>query len=177
MTFAAAAAACAGYSGAGTTPSDKNDPARLRDNVLPYALTGHIHEREVGFHCGLPVAFMPHVAPFFQGISLTVTGAAPTAGLGWAASAGRRARQLARVAQVHPSSPLVSQGTSSAPRRPLKSTSASRRFTRGSGSFASLRQGACQTCARMVRGRAAADPGTVLLLKVARDCKQTRSSR
>lgn len=31
-----------GYSGAGTTPSDKNDPARLRDNLLPYALVNHI---------------------------------------------------------------------------------------------------------------------------------------
>jgi len=63
-----------GYSGAGTTPSDKNDPARLRDNLLAYALTGHIHEREIGFHTGVDVAFMPHVAPFFQGIHLTVTG-------------------------------------------------------------------------------------------------------
>jgi N-acetyl-gamma-glutamylphosphate reductase len=34
----------------------------------------HIHELEVGHHCGMPIAFMPHVAPFFQGISLTVTG-------------------------------------------------------------------------------------------------------
>ena len=45
-----------------------------RDNLLPYSLTGHIHEREVGWHCGTTVAFMPHVAPFFQGISLTVSG-------------------------------------------------------------------------------------------------------
>ena len=36
-----------GYSGAGTTPSDKNDPDKLRDNLMPYALTGHVHEREV----------------------------------------------------------------------------------------------------------------------------------
>ena len=114
-----------GYSGAGTTPSDKNDPARLRwvactahararpplyfsplsahstnapplpppsprrDNLLAYSLVNHIHEREVAYHCGLGVAtqapggpplgsggvaFMPHVAPFFQGIHLTVTG-------------------------------------------------------------------------------------------------------
>ena len=35
-----------GYSGAGTTPSDKNDPEKLRDNLMPYALTGHVHERE-----------------------------------------------------------------------------------------------------------------------------------
>ena len=36
-----------GYSGAGTTPSDKNDPDKLRDNLMPYALAGHVHEREV----------------------------------------------------------------------------------------------------------------------------------
>ena len=36
-----------GYSGAGTTPSDRNDPDKLRDNLMPYALTGHVHEREV----------------------------------------------------------------------------------------------------------------------------------
>ncbi|MCC6757252.1 MAG: N-acetyl-gamma-glutamyl-phosphate reductase, partial [Arenimonas sp.] len=27
-----------GYSGAGTTPSDKNDPAKLKDNLMPYGL-------------------------------------------------------------------------------------------------------------------------------------------
>lgn len=65
-----------GYSGAGTNPSDKNNADRLRDNLLPYSLTRHIHEREIGRHCGdgARVAFMPHVAPFFQGISLTVSG-------------------------------------------------------------------------------------------------------
>ncbi len=36
-----------GYSGAGTTPSDRNDPEKLRDNLMPYALVGHTHEREV----------------------------------------------------------------------------------------------------------------------------------
>lgn len=61
-----------GYSGAGTTPSDKNDPEKLRDNLMPYALTGHIHEREVSRHLGLPVEFMPHVAPHFRGITMTV---------------------------------------------------------------------------------------------------------
>lgn len=35
-----------GYSGAGTTPSDRNDPAKLRDNLMPYGLVGHVHERE-----------------------------------------------------------------------------------------------------------------------------------
>ncbi len=60
-----------GYSGAGTTPSDKNDPAKLHDNVIPYALVGHGHEREAAFQLGLPVEFMPHVAPHFRGLMVT----------------------------------------------------------------------------------------------------------
>jgi N-acetyl-gamma-glutamyl-phosphate reductase len=60
-----------GYSGAGTSPSDKNDTEKLRDNLMPYALSGHIHEREVSRHLGHPVEFMPHVAPWFRGITLT----------------------------------------------------------------------------------------------------------
>jgi N-acetyl-gamma-glutamyl-phosphate reductase/acetylglutamate kinase len=62
-----------GYSGAGTNPSDKNDPDVLRDNLIPYALQGHMHEREIGHQLRQPVRFMPHVAPFFQGIQLTVS--------------------------------------------------------------------------------------------------------
>ncbi|MFG0330307.1 MAG: N-acetyl-gamma-glutamyl-phosphate reductase [Phycisphaerales bacterium] len=61
-----------GYSGAGTTPSDKNDPEKLRDNLMPYALVGHTHEREVSRHLNHSVRFMPHVAPFFRGITLTI---------------------------------------------------------------------------------------------------------
>lgn len=61
-----------GYSGAGRTPSRKNDPDVLRDNVVPYALADHIHEREMSRHLGRDVRFLPHVAPFFRGISLTV---------------------------------------------------------------------------------------------------------
>lgn len=60
-----------GYSGAGTTPSDRNDPAKLHDNLMPYALTGHVHEREVSGRLGHPVEFMPHVAPHFRGITVT----------------------------------------------------------------------------------------------------------
>ncbi|MGH8190172.1 MAG: N-acetyl-gamma-glutamyl-phosphate reductase [Rhodanobacteraceae bacterium] len=60
-----------GYSGAGTTPSDKNDPEKLRDNLMPYALTGHGHEREAAFQLGIPVEFMPHVAPHFRGLTVT----------------------------------------------------------------------------------------------------------
>ncbi len=62
-----------GYSGAGTTPSLRNDPDHLRDNLLPYTLTHHTHEQEVSRHLGHAVFFSPHVAPFFRGISLTVS--------------------------------------------------------------------------------------------------------
>ena len=60
-----------GYSGAGTSPSDKNDPEKLRDNLMPYALVNHIHEREVTRQLGHAVEFMPHVAPHFRGITMT----------------------------------------------------------------------------------------------------------
>ena len=60
-----------GYSGAGTTPSDKNNVELLRDNLMPYALTGHVHEREVSRQLAHPVEFMPHVAAHFRGITLT----------------------------------------------------------------------------------------------------------
>ena len=60
-----------GYSGAGTTPSDRNDPEKLRDNLMPYSLTGHMHEKEASRHLGLPVEFLPHVAPHFRGLTVT----------------------------------------------------------------------------------------------------------
>jgi len=60
-----------GYSGAGTTPSERNDPVLLRHNLMPYALVDHTHEREVTKHLGLPVEFMPHVAAYFRGITMT----------------------------------------------------------------------------------------------------------
>jgi N-acetyl-gamma-glutamyl-phosphate reductase len=60
-----------GYSGAGTSPSDRNDPEKLRDNLMPYALAGHVHEREASLHLGVPVQFMPHVAGHFRGLSIT----------------------------------------------------------------------------------------------------------
>lgn len=62
-----------GYSGAGKTPSRKNDPAVLNDNLLPYSLADHVHEREVSRQLGRDIRFMPHVAPFFRGITLTVS--------------------------------------------------------------------------------------------------------
>jgi N-acetyl-gamma-glutamyl-phosphate reductase len=61
-----------GWSGAGTAPSERNDPAKLRDNLMPYQLVGHVHEREVGHRLGVPVEFLPHVASHFRGIMLTL---------------------------------------------------------------------------------------------------------
>ncbi|EPQ27418.1 uncharacterized protein PFL1_04956 [Pseudozyma flocculosa PF-1] len=90
-----------GYSGAGTkaAPSGSTDstatgpvrgatvpkitPKDLDGAVRAYALTDHIHEREAGFHLShlvasdggakVKVAFIPHVAPWFQGIVSTVS--------------------------------------------------------------------------------------------------------
>ena len=61
-----------GYSGAGTTPSDKNNPELLHDNLMPYASVNHMHEREVSHRMGMQIEFMPNVAEFFRGISMTV---------------------------------------------------------------------------------------------------------
>jgi len=61
-----------GFSGAGKTPSPRNDPDVLRDNMIPYALSGHMHEQEVSHQLQTDVQFMPHVAAFFRGISLTI---------------------------------------------------------------------------------------------------------
>jgi N-acetyl-gamma-glutamyl-phosphate reductase len=61
-----------GYSGAGTQPSRRNDPEVLADNLLPYSLVDHVHEREVSHHIGREIRFLPHVAPFFRGISLSL---------------------------------------------------------------------------------------------------------
>jgi N-acetyl-gamma-glutamyl-phosphate reductase/acetylglutamate kinase len=65
-----------GYSGAGTTPSRKNDTNELHDNLMPYSLVNHMHEKEVSHQLKtvLPqgVHFMPHVASWFRGIALTI---------------------------------------------------------------------------------------------------------
>jgi N-acetyl-gamma-glutamyl-phosphate reductase len=61
-----------GFSGAGKTPSRKNDPEVLHDNLLPYSLTDHLHEQEVSHCLQRDVRFLPHVASFFRGISLTI---------------------------------------------------------------------------------------------------------
>ena len=67
-----AAFGVSGYSGAGTDPSPKNDPSLLRDNVMPYQLTGHMHEREITHQLGTRVRFAPSVAPFERGLVVTV---------------------------------------------------------------------------------------------------------
>ena len=61
-----------GYSGAGSSPSPRNDTERLKDNLMPYALAGHKHEREATRHLGRAVRFMPHVHPAFRGLITTV---------------------------------------------------------------------------------------------------------
>jgi N-acetyl-gamma-glutamyl-phosphate reductase/acetylglutamate kinase len=61
-----------GYSGAGTKPSPKNNVENLTNNIIPYSLTDHIHEREISAQLGTDVAFIPHVASWFQGIHHTI---------------------------------------------------------------------------------------------------------
>jgi N-acetyl-gamma-glutamyl-phosphate reductase/acetylglutamate kinase len=60
-----------GYSGAGTKPSPKNDVNNLTNNLIPYSLVDHIHEREISRQLGTEVAFIPHVAVWFQGIHVS----------------------------------------------------------------------------------------------------------
>ncbi|MCJ1453837.1 hypothetical protein MMC28_004186 [Mycoblastus sanguinarius] len=62
-----------GYSGAGTKPSPKNNIENLANNIIPYSLTGHIHEKEISTQLGRSVAFIPHVFSLFQGISHTIS--------------------------------------------------------------------------------------------------------
>lgn len=62
-----------GYSGAGTNPSKANDLNVLKDNIIAYKSVQHIHEYEVSHQLGTPVRIMPHVAPYFQGIHLTLS--------------------------------------------------------------------------------------------------------
>lgn len=66
-----------GYSGAGTTPSDKNNLEILENNILPYALCGHGHELEINHQfshqLNNSVFFTPHVVQFFRGINMTVS--------------------------------------------------------------------------------------------------------
>ncbi|MCO5592107.1 hypothetical protein L7F22_046102 [Adiantum nelumboides] len=70
-------------SGSGPAPTvPKISGESLKGGVKPYALTDHIHERESGRHLSrsvgleddaLKLAFIPSVAPWFQGIISTVS--------------------------------------------------------------------------------------------------------
>ncbi|CCU82643.1 hypothetical protein BGHDH14_bgh00903 [Blumeria hordei DH14] len=62
-----------GYSGAGTKPSPQNNVENLAQNIIPYSLTDHIHEREISAHLNTSVAFIPHVASWFQGIHHSIS--------------------------------------------------------------------------------------------------------
>ena len=88
-----------GYSGAGSTPSDRNAPDTLRDNLIPYSLTDHVHEREVTRQLGVPVEFMPHVAPHFRGITMTVNL--------WLRQSSTRDAIKARYADFYAGEPLL----------------------------------------------------------------------
>lgn len=88
MAAAPTVFALSGYSGAGTKSGKepKVTPASLREGVRPYSLTDHIHEREASYHLStlldhrsdippqdFSLAFIPNVAPWFQGIISTVS--------------------------------------------------------------------------------------------------------
>ncbi|KAH8929647.1 acetylglutamate kinase [Atractiella rhizophila] len=70
-----------GYSGAGTVRGNtpRVSPESLSGGIRAYSLTDHIHEREASYHLSLlsgtdvNVAFIPHVAPWFQGILATLS--------------------------------------------------------------------------------------------------------
>ena len=51
-----------GYSGADSKPNARNNVEVLKDAIMPYSLTSHIHEREISHQLGHEVALMPHVA-------------------------------------------------------------------------------------------------------------------
>lgn len=89
-----------GYSGAGKTPTRRNDPSVLKDNLLPYALADHVHELEIGRQLQRDVRFLPHVASFFRGISLTI--AAELDG------AAKPADLFEQFRQFYAASPLIS---------------------------------------------------------------------
>ena len=60
-----------GYSGAGASPNQRNNTKLLKDNILPYTLVKHLHEKEVQIHSYPDILFTPHVGNFFRGIMIT----------------------------------------------------------------------------------------------------------
>lgn len=53
---------CSGYSGAGSKPNARNNLEVLKNAIIPYSLTSHVHEHEISHHLNHQVAFIPHVA-------------------------------------------------------------------------------------------------------------------
>ena len=47
-----------GYSGAGTKPSPKNDVNNLKDNLIAYSLTDHLHEKEISAQLSTECAYV-----------------------------------------------------------------------------------------------------------------------
>ena len=68
-----------GWSGAGTTPTPRNDEARLHESLMPYSLVKHSHEPEIARALGRRVRLLPHVAGFARGLSVTVSARLSTA--------------------------------------------------------------------------------------------------
>ena len=62
-----------GFSGAGKTPSYRNDPKNISDNILAYKISDHPHRAEIirGLEFA-SVSFTPHVLPVFRGIMATI---------------------------------------------------------------------------------------------------------
>lgn len=63
---------CSGYSGAGSKPNPRNNLEVLKNAIIPYSLTSHVHEREISHQLNHEVAFVPHVAGWYRGITLTL---------------------------------------------------------------------------------------------------------
>lgn len=61
-----------GYSGAGRKKPPSPESSAAERTFLPYSLAGHVHEREVSYRLKQDIRFLPHVASFFRGISITV---------------------------------------------------------------------------------------------------------
>lgn len=65
-----------GFSGAGRTPSDLNDPAHYNENIIAYRITQHQHVKEIRSCLSeiaqpISLSFTPHVIPVFRGILCT----------------------------------------------------------------------------------------------------------
>ena len=60
-----------GYSGAGASPNPRNNKDFLKENIIPYALASHLHEKEAKAHSYSQIFFTPHVGDFFRGIAIT----------------------------------------------------------------------------------------------------------